>query len=170
MRLAQENEARHVDNAGPIKQTVGCEENRGTENSLEGSDEPSILFTAFVHSERVEHLRAALESDGLTLLSDSKCRQKNGNYAILAKREAVIRVAGHLQNKMTIASLEEQLSRRRSANRQNLWRLPQTVGGIVGMLKTLTWPPRWRKLSLSDFLERYEEAIPLLRLLIRSWL
>ena len=38
---------------------------------------------------------------------------------------------------------------RLSADREKLLRLPQSVGGIVGMLKTLTYSVRLRKPSLS---------------------
>lgn len=49
----------NVDNTRFPQLAVRRKENCGTENSLESCDKPSILFTAFVHSERVEHLRAS---------------------------------------------------------------------------------------------------------------
>src|SRR5882724_1518978 len=63
--LAQESETRHMNDSRPSKLIVGCEENRGTENSFKGVNQTSIFFTALVHSERVEHFRAALEANRL---------------------------------------------------------------------------------------------------------
>jgi hypothetical protein len=97
-----------------------------------------------VHSERIEHFRTAPETDGLALLPDSKRCKKNGYDAVLAKREAVVRMSSDLQKKMSIATLEQKLARRRSANRQttqNEW--PRTKSEILLPL----FPPQMDQLD-----------------------
>jgi hypothetical protein len=107
-----------MDNSRLAQLRIRCKENCGTEDPLERSNQPSIFFTAFVHSERLEHFGATFEPNHLTLLSNSESRQENRDYAVLTERKTVIRMSGHLQNKVTVAPLEEDLPRWRPANRQ----------------------------------------------------
>jgi hypothetical protein len=51
---------------------IGSEKNSGAENSFKGAYQSSILSAAFVHSERIEHFRTALETNRLALLPDGK--------------------------------------------------------------------------------------------------
>jgi len=71
-----------------------------------------------VHSERVEHFGATLEANRLALLSNGESRQENRDYPVLPERKTVIRMTGHLQNKVSVAPFEEELPRWRAANRE----------------------------------------------------
>jgi hypothetical protein len=91
---------------------VGAEEDRCTEDALEGGYQPSVLCPTLLHTERVKHLRCASELNRLPLLTDRQRSQKNRNEPVLTPREAVRRMASHLKRKLAIASFVEQLARR----------------------------------------------------------
>src|ERR1035438_3204983 len=65
--LAHEIEASLMDygSFGPLG--VGAEKDGGAEDSLKGSHQVSVLGTALLQAERIEHFRAAPECDPLPL-------------------------------------------------------------------------------------------------------
>lgn len=65
---------------------VGAKEDGGPENPLKGSHQVSVLGTALLQAERVEHLRAAPKCDPLPLLPNGESSKEDGNKAILPPR------------------------------------------------------------------------------------
>ena len=76
-------------NCGPFSLHVGAEEDRCSENSLEGGHQPSVLCPTLLHTERVEHLRCASELNRLALLADCQRGKKDRNEPVLAPWETV---------------------------------------------------------------------------------
>src|SRR4051794_31400095 len=87
---------------------IGPEEDRRPEDTLKSSHQPTILRTALLHPEDLEHLGGTAKRDRLFSLPDRQCRQENGNQPILAPGDTILRMAGHLQQKLPIAALVQQ--------------------------------------------------------------
>src|SRR4051794_29263624 len=83
----QEVETRSLDHFRFALDAIGTEEDRGTEDALEGFDEPSVFFSTFAHTEGMEHLGARTESNRLTLLLDGQRSQIDQNQPILSIRQ-----------------------------------------------------------------------------------
>ena len=94
--------------AGRLRQSsnrVGAEKHSGSEDSLEGSDESSVLLPALMHAEHLQHLGRRLEANSLALLTDGQCGKEDRNDTVLAERHAEFRMSGHLQDELAIAPL-----------------------------------------------------------------
>src|SRR5436309_6787624 len=78
-RLRHEVESGAMDHGGPVPLRVRSEEDRRAENSLERSDEASILGAALLDSEGVEHFGCAIERDARRFLANCHRCQKDGN-------------------------------------------------------------------------------------------
>lgn len=94
---------------------IGTKEDSGSENPFEGGDQSAVFLAAFLHTERVEHFGATAESHGPALLPDGQRRQKDGYDSVLSERQAVLRMACHLEQKMSVTAFKQQLPRRRPA-------------------------------------------------------
>src|SRR2546425_1629334 len=77
-----------------------------------------IFFATLLHAERVQHLRPAFEADRLTLLPDSESGEKDGYDPTLSERKAIVGMACHLEYKLSVAALEEELTSGRPPDRQ----------------------------------------------------
>jgi len=87
---------------------VSTKENRRAEYPLERCDQPAILGTALPHSENIQHFCCAAKRNGLFLLSHGKRREKNGHQPILTSGNAVLRMAGDLQQKLAVPAFVHQ--------------------------------------------------------------
>jgi hypothetical protein len=86
--LAHEVEPSPMYNCGALSLHVGAEEDRCTENALEGGYQPSVLCPTLLHAE-VKHLRRASKLNRLALLSDRQGGQKDRNEPVLSPRETI---------------------------------------------------------------------------------
>src|SRR5205823_1721264 len=110
--LAQEVETRSLDHFHCPLDAIGTEEDGGTEDALEGLDEPSIFFSTFAHTEGIEHLGTRTESNRLTLLLHRQGSQIDRNQPILSIRQSEFGMPCDLQQKVSVPSLEQKLIRR----------------------------------------------------------
>ena len=78
-----------MNNGGPLSLRVGTEEDGRAEDALEGSDQPSVLCPALLHTEGIKHLRRASELNRLALLTYCQRCQEDRNQAVLPPRKTV---------------------------------------------------------------------------------
>jgi hypothetical protein len=71
-----------------------------------------------MHSEALQHLGSGPESNDLALLLNGERRQKDGNQAVLPKRNAKFGIARDLKDELPIPSFVQELIRRESPHRQ----------------------------------------------------
>jgi hypothetical protein len=86
----------------PFGLRVRAKEDRGDKYSLERSNQAAILGAPLLHPENIEHFRCAAEGNGLFLLPYGQRGQENGNQPVLAPRQPVGRVPGHLQEELPV--------------------------------------------------------------------
>ena len=85
LRFAKKREAGEMDHTSSRHLRISTEKDRCSKNAFKSSNQPSIFFTAFMHSEDVEHFGRTPEADRLTLLLHGESRQKDRHDAILAE-------------------------------------------------------------------------------------
>ena len=108
-----------MDDRRSVELRIRSEEDRGAEDALESCDQPAVLFAAFVHTEGLEHFGRGSEANHLTLLADSEGGKEDGHEAALAERNAELRMTNDLEEKLALRSLVDQLTGRRSTQRQS---------------------------------------------------
>jgi hypothetical protein len=72
-----------------------------------------------MHAKAFEHLGRSSESDRSTLLLDTKSCEEDRHQAILAERNAELRMAGDLQREVAVPPFINQLLFRQTPNRQS---------------------------------------------------
>ena len=106
--LTHEIEPSSMNNCRPLSLRVGAEEDSGSEDSLKSSHQATVLRTALLHPECIEHLRSAFEGDLRRLLPDGKSGKENGNQPVLAPWQTVAGMSGYLQDELTVPAFVEQ--------------------------------------------------------------
>src|SRR3954451_11945236 len=101
----QEVETRSLDHFRCSLDAIRTEEDGGTENALEGFDEPSVFFPSLAHAEGIEHLGTRTESNRLTLLLDGQRGQIDRTQPILSIRQAELGMPCALQQKVPVPPL-----------------------------------------------------------------
>jgi hypothetical protein len=107
-----------VDYGGFRTLGVRAEKNGGAEDPLKGSHQVSVLGTALLQAERIEHLRGAAERDPLPPLANGEGSKEDRDQSILSPREAVAGMTGHLEEEVSVSPFMEQFPRPRSFDRQ----------------------------------------------------
>jgi hypothetical protein len=118
LRLAQEVEARALDDLRFRSKRVNSEEDCSPEYPLERCNQAPIFFSSLAHSERFEHLCGRLEPDCLALLTNGKSSKEDRHDPILTEGDAELGVAGDLERKLPVAALVEQFAGWRSPDRK----------------------------------------------------
>jgi hypothetical protein len=108
MSLAHEIEPTALHQAGPDRQRVGAEEDRGSEHALEGGHPAPVFLTSGAHAEAFKHFSCSAEANRLTLLLDRESRQKNGHESILSKGNTELGMTGDLKNETAVAAFVQQ--------------------------------------------------------------
>jgi hypothetical protein len=106
-------------NCRPLALGIGAKEDGRAEHSLKRCDQSAVLGTALLHSEDIEHFGCTAEGNGLFLLSHGKCRQENGNQAVLTPWNTILGMTGDLQKKLTVPALVYEYAFGRALNRQS---------------------------------------------------
>jgi len=99
-----------MNHGGAISLRVRSEKDSRAEDALKRSDQPSVLGTALLYAERIEHLGGAVERDPRRLLPNCHCCEKDRNKAILSPRQSVAGVTGDLEHESPVPALVEEAS------------------------------------------------------------
>jgi len=118
LRFTEEIESRSLNHLSRRRKVFCAKEHCRAKDAFERSNQPTILFSAFMHAKRVEHFSGGSELDRLTALPHGQGRQENRNNTILAEGKTLLRVARDLQNKLSVSSFVKQLIRRQATHRQ----------------------------------------------------
>jgi|ERR1017187_7264877 hypothetical protein len=116
-RLTHEIESGTMNHCGALALRIGSEKDRGAKDPLERTHKPPILRSTLLHAEGVQHLRRASEPNQATLLFDGKSRAEDRHQPVLAPRQPVCRVSGHLKKKLPVPALMQELPRLRLLHR-----------------------------------------------------
>ena len=117
-RLRHEIEAGAMNHRGPVPLRVGSEEDRRAEDALERSDQASVLGTALLDAECIEHLGGTVEGDPGGLLPNCHRRQEDRNQPILSPRESIARVTGDLKHEASVPPFVKEASGWRTLHRE----------------------------------------------------
>jgi hypothetical protein len=98
-----------------VRLFLGSEKNRPAEEPLEAFDEAAIVGAVLGKMKEVEHLSGRIEMKLTGFLPDSKCGHPDGDEAVLAKRQPVVRTGDDVKKKLTIAPAMDDLAGRRTA-------------------------------------------------------
>lgn len=97
---------------------VGSEKDRGSEDPLKCSNQPTVLGSPLLHAEGIEHFRSAIERDPAGSLPVCQCCEEQGHEAILPPGQAVIGVPGHEEHELAITAFVDQSSSGRALDWQ----------------------------------------------------
>jgi len=97
---------------------VRSKENGGTKYAFEGRDQPSVLLSASLKAERLQHFRSGPKPDCLALLADGQGGEEDRNDAVLSERQSIFRMPCDLENEVAVPPLEQELACRGSPNGQ----------------------------------------------------
>ncbi len=106
----QEVEAGALHHLGPTGEAIGPEEDGGSKNPLESTDETLVFLAALPHAECLEHFGAALETNGLAPLLNCERGQVDGYQPVLPEGKAKLWMPGDLEEKASVSALEEQFT------------------------------------------------------------
>jgi len=116
--LRHEVEAGAMNHGGTGPLSVRSEEDRGTEDALERSDQSPILGTTLLDAECIEHFGSAVERDPRGLLPNCHRSQKDRNQPVLSPWKSIAGMTGDLEHESPVPPFVQEASGWRALHRE----------------------------------------------------
>ena len=115
-RLAHEIEPGLMHHRGDGAMGIGSEEDGGAEDTLEGTDQATVLGSTLLHAERFQHFGSTRKCNLPRLLPGGQGGEKERDKPILPPGKSIIGVTGDEQNELAVTTFVDQGSGRRTFN------------------------------------------------------
>lgn len=104
LRFAEETKAGALDDFGFTAEGIKAKEDGGSEDALEGGNQPAIFLATFVHTKRFQHLGHGVKSNRLALLPN-RASPSDRDDPILPEWQPIVGMPYNLRNKTPFAAL-----------------------------------------------------------------
>lgn len=118
LRFPHEIEPATLDHRRSTGECVRPEEDCRAEDSLEGSDEPTVLFPTDMHPKGFQHLGSGPESDRLAFLLYRQGCKEDWHEAVLPEGHAEVGMACDLEDELSVPPFIKKLVFRQAPDRQ----------------------------------------------------